>query len=354
MQNIIKKRSKKTGLPPGTLVHIGKRKVEKVKITYVQYDKTKFQEKEVQTLDECFPVKKKPVFTWINIDGLHQIEIIDKLGKQLNIHSLLLEDIVNTDQRPKIELFEDYLFIVMKMLYYNKKNKNIESEQIGFILNSNLVISFQEKETDVFDNIKERMKNSKSRIRQKGTDFLVYVLMDAIVDNYFIVLEKLEQEIELLDEELMINPKTEIFNSIHKLKREMIMMHRSIWPLREVISRLEKGEFSLIHESTIIYLRDVYDHIIQIIETNDIFREIVTDMLDTYLSSVSNRMNEIMKVLTMIATLFMPLTFIAGIYGMNFKYMPELEWRWGYFSIIFIMLVITTGMITYFRKKKWL
>ena len=355
MPKLIKKRSKKAGLPPGSLVHIGEKKAEEVKITIIDYDETHFQEKVIKTIEECIPFKDKPTVTWINVDGIHQVELLEKLGQCYGLHPLTLEDILNTDQRPKIEDFGDYVFIVLKMLYYRDKTDEIVTEQMSLILGSNFVISFQEGiEGDLFDPIRERIRSEKGRIRKMGADYLAYSLLDSIVDYYFVILEKLGERIESLEEKLVANPNPETLQIIHNLKREMIFLRKSVWPLREVISGLERGESSLIKESTRIYLRDVYDHTIQVIDTIETFRDMLSGMLDIYLSSVSNRLNAVMKVLTIIATIFMPLTFLAGIYGMNFKFMPELEWRFGYPLILLIMMAIGVFMLFYFKKKKWL
>ena len=377
MQKLTKKRSKKVGLPPGSLIHIGEKKKEGTKISIQDYDETNFQEKEAKTIDECFLLKDKPTVTWINVDGIHQIEILEKLGNCFGLHPLVLEDILNTDQRPKIEDYNDYIYIVLKMLYYKENNPlsplptgqagpfskggvgvfsdGITIEQISLIIGRNFVISFQEGiEGDVFNSVRERIRNDKGRIRKMGSDYLAYSLIDAIVDNYFIILEKIGDKIELLEEKLVTDPTQETLHIIHNLKREMIFLRKSVWPLREVVSWMERGESPLIKESTKVYLRDVYDHTIQVIDTIETFRDMVSGMLDIYLSSISNRLNAVMKVLTIIATIFMPLTFIAGVYGMNFKYMPELEWRWGYPVILFVMFAIGILMVIYFRRKKWI
>jgi len=354
MPELMKKRSKKAGLPPGTLIHIGEKKTEEVKITIMDYDEIQLQEKEAKTFNECFPYKGRPTVTWINVDGIHQIETLEKLGECFELHPLTLEDVLNTDQRPKMEDFGDYMYIVLKMFSYNDKNNEILIEQVSFILGSNFVLSFQENVGDVFDPIRERIRSGKGRIRKMGADYLLYSLLDAIVDNYFIILEKIGEQIEFIEERLIINPASKTLNIIHKLKRDMLFLRRSVWPLREVISGMERGEFSLIKGTTKIYLRDVYDHNIQIIDTIETLREMLSGMLDIYLTSISNRLNAVMKVLTIIATIFMPLTFLAGIYGMNFKYMPELEWKWGYFLILLVMFAIGISMLFYFKKKKWL
>jgi len=354
MPKLIKKRSEKAGLPPGSLVHIGEEKTQESKITIMDYDETHFQEKEIKTIEECFAFRDMPTVTWINVDGLHQVEILEKLGEYYGFHPLMLEDILNTDQRPKMEDYGKYIYIVLKMLSYMDNSNEIVTEQISLILGPNFVISFQEKKGTVFNPIRERIRNDKGRIRKMGSDYLAYSLLDLIVDNYFIIMEKLGEKIEFLEEEVVTHPTPETLQTIHHLKREMIFLRKGVWPLREVVSGLERGESSLIKESTRIYLRDVYDHTIQTIDTIETYRDMVSGMLDIYLSSISNRLNAVMKVLTIIATIFMPLTFLAGIYGMNFKYMPELEWRWGYLMFWLIMIGIGTFMLIYFKKKRWL
>jgi len=354
MLKLFRKTARKVGLPPGTLVQVEEKKAEKAKISLIDYDEAQFQEKEAETVEECFPFKDKPSVTWINIEGVYQVEVIEKIGAHFGIHPLVLEDIMHTVQRPKIEEFEDYIFVVVKMIYFDDKKNDIEAEQLSIILGPNFVISFQEKEGDVFDHVRERIRRNKGRIRKMKPDYLAYALIDTIVDHYFIVLEKLGEKIEGMEEELVTKPTPETLQSIHILKRELIFLRKSIWPLREVVNVLERGESSLIDESTGIYLRDVYDHTIQVVDTVETFRDMVSGMLDIYLSSISNKMNEVMKVLTIIATIFIPLTFVAGLYGMNFKYIPELEWHWGYFAVLFVMVIIGFVMVLYFRNKKWL
>jgi magnesium transporter len=342
------------GLPPGTLVHIGEKKAEKTKITLIDYDQKDLQQKEIEKIEECFVHKEKATTTWINIDGLHQVDIIEKIGAHFDIHPLVLEDILHTVQRPKIEDFGKYIFAVLKMIYYDENKDEIVGEQVSLILGPDYVISFQEREGDVFDPIRERIRNAKGRIRKAGADYLAYCLLDAVVDHYFPILENLGEKIESLEEELVTHPAPKTLQMIHKLKRNMILLRKSVWPLREVINGLERGESPLVKKPTGIYLRDVYDHTIQVIDTIETFRDMVSGMLDIYLSSLSNRMNEVMKVLTIIATIFIPLTFIAGIYGMNFKYMPELEWPLGYPLALLAMIFVVAVMLIYFRRKKWL
>ena len=354
MFGILKKGTKKVGLPPGTLVHIGEKKTEKIRIRLMDYDEHNLEEREIERIEDCFAFKESPSITWINIDGLHDTSIIERIGERFDIHPLVLEDILHTDQRPKVEDFENYLFIILKMLFTNEGSSMINTEQFSLILRSNLVITFQEREGDVFDPIRERLRKGKGRIRRMGSDYLAYALMDAIVDNYFIVLEMLGEQIESLEAELMKDPDQNTMRTIHNLKRELIMLRRSVWPLREVINRLERDETYLIQEKTTVFLRDVYDHTIHIIDSIETFRDMVSGMLDLYLSIISNRMNEVMKLLTLIATIFIPLTFIAGIYGMNFKHMPELDWNWGYPAVLVLMLVIGIIMVLWFKRKRFL
>lgn len=353
MPKFMKKISKKAGTAPGTLVHIGEKKIEKVRIRLIDYDEKQLQEKELKTIDECFPCKDEPTISWINIDGLHDIETIEKVGGHFGIHPLVLEDIVHTEQRPKVEDFDDYLYIVLKMLYYDEKIDEVNAEQVSLILGSNFLISFQEQEGDVFNAIRTRIRNGKGRIRKAGADYLAYALMDAIVDQYFIILEIFEEKMEALEEELVTNPSGQILETIHTMKRDMIFFRKRVWPLREIIGGLARGESSLVSESTTIYLRDVSDHTIQVIDTVESLRDVLSGMLDVYLSTISNRMNEVMKVLTIIATIFIPLTFVAGIYGMNFKYMPELEWHWGYYMVWGVMVGVVVTMVLYFKRKAW-
>ena len=312
------------------------------------------KEMEADTIETCFPFKDKPTNTWINIEGIHDVRVLERLGESYGFHTLILEDILNTDQRPKMEDHGEYIYVVLKMLN-SDKNNSVVIEQISLLLGKNFVISLQEGlEGDVFNPVRERIRSGKGRIRKMGSDYLAYALLDSIVDNYFIVLEKLGEKIEVLEEELITNPKRETLHAIHNLKREMIFLRKSVWPLREVISGLERGESSLISKSTQIFLRDLYDHTIQVIDTVEAFRDMLSGMLDIYLSSVSNKMNEVMKVLTIIATIFIPLTFIAGVYGMNFRNMPEIEWQWGYPLSLLIMGGVAVIMLVFFRKKRWI
>ena len=354
MVKYFKKRSKSTGLTPGSLIHIGEKLMEKPKISIIDYTPDRLEEKLVETIEECCAYRDKKTITWINIDGIHQADVIEQIGQSFRIHPLTLENIMNTAQRPKIEYFPDYIYISLKMIYWEDNRQEIAIEHISLILTDHNVISFQEREGDIFTPVRQRIKNKTGKIRKNGTDYLVYALLDSVVDQYFLVLEKLGDKTESLEDALIRQPATENLKIIHETKRNLIFLRNSVWPLREVVNQLEKDESRLIQKNTKLFLRDVYDHTIQVIETVETLRDMVSGLLDIYLSSVSNKMNEVMKVLTIIATIFIPLTFVAGIYGMNFHYMPELSWKWAYPVTLSVMFLIGLGMYFFFRKKKWL
>ncbi len=354
MVRFMKKNPKKAGMAPGILVHVGEKKTEYVRIRVMDYTAERLEEKELNTIEESFAYTDSERVTWLNIDGLHDMDIIKTMGNHFELHPLVLEDIVHTEQRPKVEDYDGYIFVVTKMLFYDEDTSQLGAEQFSLILGPDYVISFQEIFGDAFHNVRDRIRKGKGRIRKSGADYLMYALLDAIVDNYFIVLEKIAEKVEEMEEGLINNPDPETLQVIHNLKRELIYLRKSVWPLREVISSLERGESKYIQEKNSVFFRDVYDHTIQVIDTTETLRDIVSGMLDVYLSSISNRMNEVMKLLTIIATIFIPLTFIAGIYGMNFKYMPELEMHWGYPIALIVMFAILVGMVIWFRRKKFL
>jgi len=354
MPKIVKERSQKIGLPPGTLVHIGEKSDREIRIKVLDFSPDRCEEKEIKGLQECFYFADTSMISWIDVEGLHEVELIQQIGECQGFNPLMLEDIVNTDQRPKLEDFNDYLYIVVKMLH-EREDGEIAVEQVSLVVGGNFVISFQEGlEGDAFGPVRDRLRSGKGKIRTMGTDYLAYVLIDAVVDGYFGVLEQVGERIEDLEEEVVAAPSPETVRNIHKLKREMIVLRKALWPLREVIGALERRESPLISEPVTIYLRDVYDHTIQAIDAVEAYRDILAGLLDIYLSSISNRLNEIMKFLTIVGTIFLPLTFIAGVYGMNFQNMPELHWRWGYFASLLLMLVVAFVMLFYFKRKKWL
>jgi magnesium transporter len=328
--------------------------MEKPKITIIDYSSSTLEERIVETIEECTVYLDKPTMTWINIDGLHEVNFIEQIGQCFHIHPLTLESILNTTQRPKIEYFPNYIYIALKMISWDEKEQETTIEHISLILMQNMVLSFQEREGDVFNSVRERIRNRNGKIRQSSVDYLIYALLDTIVDQYFVILEKLGEKTELLEDVLINQPSPQNLQVIHQTKRNLIYLRNAVWPLREVINKLEKEETALIQEGTKLFLRDVYDHTIQVIETIEALRDMVSGLLDIYLSSVSNKMNEVMKVLTIIATIFIPLTFLAGIYGMNFHYMPELSWKWGYPITLLAMFLVGLGMYFFFKKKKWL
>ncbi len=353
MTKILDSKTTKVGLPPGALVFTGKKKTDSVKITVIDYDEKHIQECELKNIDSAFQYKDTETVTWININGIHREDIIESIGNHFNIHPLVMEDIMNVGQRPKIEYYDDYVYIVLRMLSYDDNKSEIIDEQISLIVMKGIVISFQEMEGDVFDPIRERIRNASGRVRKMGSDYLAYVLIDIIVDNYFVILEKLAESAETLEDEIIYKPGPDAMKEINNLKRKLILMRKAIWPFRESLSIIGRFDSPIFTETTLLYFRDVYDHTIRLIDTIETLREVMTDLLNMNLSSLSNRMNEIMKVLTIISTIFIPITFLAGVYGMNFEFMPELNWRLGYPITWLIMLTIGVSMLIYFRKKKW-
>lgn len=349
----IKRRSKKRGLAPGTMVHIGEQKTEAVTFELFHFTETDLHEIKLKSVEECVPYKDKPGVLWVNLDGLHRTDLVEQLGQLFSLHPLVLEDIVNTDQRPKLEEYDNYLFITLRMIYLLPRNPVPVIEQISLILGKNYILTFQEKSGDMFDALRERLQNNKGRIRKLGADYLAYSLLDAVIDSYFGVMEKNGEEIEGLEEEVVTNPSPKTLQQIHHLKQEMIFLRRAIWPLREVVSGLQRIGAPLIQPSIGLYLRDIYDHTIQLMDTVETYRDMLSSLLDIYLSSISNRLNEVMKVLTIIATIFIPLTFITSLYGMNFKHMPELNSVWGYPAALSAMASVAAGMLVYFKNKRW-
>lgn len=345
---------RKAGQPPGTPLFIGRRIMQEVKLSYIRYNENLYEEKENTPPEECAALCDSSDVVWINVEGIHDTETIEKIGELFKLHPLTTEDIVNTMQRPKFEDFNTYLFIVLKMLNYSTINTVMKPEQVSVILGKNFVITFQERPGDVFDSVRERIRESRGRIRKTGADYLAYALIDAVVDSYFLILETIGDQIEQVEDGVILNQEPDTISKIHKFKRAMLFMRRTVWPLREEVSLLGKSGSDLVSEPTALFFRNLYDHTIQVIDTVETYRDLISGMHDTYLSSVNNRMNEVMKILTILATIFIPLTFITGLYGMNFRYMPELFWKWGYFAALGLMLVIAAAMLVNFRRKKWL
>ncbi len=354
VKRLISSKPKQIGLDPGTLIYIGEKEKEPVKIKLFEYDEAGYSEKEFQTVDQILGLQDSSKNVWINLDGVHNVQMMEKIQNNFNIHPLAMEDILHTIQRPKVDDYQNNLFIVLRMFFYNEGTRELKHEQVSIILSNNYLISFLEDPGDVFDPIRDRIRKGGTKIRKTGVDFLAYSMIDSIVDSYFHILEQIGEEIEELEDRLVLNAKKEDIQLVHRMRRNMILLRKSVWPLREVISSLQRDEHSVIKSATQIYLRDVYDHVIQIIDTIESYRDMIVGMLDVYLSSTSNKLNEVMKVLTIISTLFIPLTFLAGVYGMNFKFFPELELTWMYpWGFWIITLFITILMLIFFKRKKW-
>lgn len=345
---------KKLGQIPGSVIYTGKKELKKLFIEAFDYNKNQCNEKELLTVEESFEFKLSNSIKWINLNGLNHVIEIEKLGNHYELHPLVLEDIVNISQRPKIDEHENYLFVVLKMLYYDA-NEKIISEQVSFILGKNYVLSFQESEGDVFDEVRDRIRQAKGRVRNMQADYLLYALIDAIVDHYFGIIEVLGDKIEDFETTIFSGDvNDDVSQNIQSLKREILRVRRAIFPLREVINRIEKNESSFIQKKTITYYRDIYDHLVQVSENIDIYREMIWSLMDMYMTTIGNKMNEVMKVLTIMASIFIPLTFIAGIYGMNFEYIPELKYKYSYFILWGVMVILFISMLFYFKRKKWL
>jgi len=354
MTRFIHRGAGKVGEIPGTPTYVGRARDAGITITRFDYDAEHADREQVPSPAEVQLAGEPGQQTWINTDGVHDVGKVQQIGEALGLHPLAVEDIVHTGQRPKAEDYGSHLFLVLRMLRWDSEAEEIDDEQVSLVLGESWVLSFQERSGDVFDPIRERLLNDRGRMRRMGADYLAYALIDAVVDQYFTILELLGDQIEALGEEMTENPKRQDLAAIRHLKRELLFMRKSVWPLREVLGTMERDDSRLIGEAVRPYLRDVYDHTIQIIDTVETFRDMVTGLMDVYLSSISNRMNEVMKVLTIIATIFIPLSFIAGVYGMNFGYMPELQWRYGYFVVLGVMAGAGVGMVFYFRHKRWL
>lgn len=352
-KKVLRSRHESIGQPPGSLIHIGERKVEKAKITAIGYDEKQSVTLSVGNVEECLALKERFKVLWIDVAGLHETGVIEKIGELFGIDPLTLEDILHTGQRPKVEDFERYLYLTLQMLDFNQEHGEVGHEQLSVVVGPGWIITFQERPGDMFDPVRQRIDSPNAKLRKHESDFLAYTLVDAVVDHYFSTLEEIENRIDLLDADLVATFSQESFNALNALKRELIMFRKAVWPLREIIGSISRDDFAVVGDLVEHYFRDVYDHVILVIDTVEVFREIVTSMHETWLAGVNNRMNEIMKFLTMIATIFMPLSFIAGVYGMNFRNMPELNLWWGYYAVLGLMLLIVFGFLKYYRSRKW-
>lgn len=341
------------GAPPGTLFYNGEVRTDRIKITLIEYNETDFFEEEFFDLSDCLSYVKPNMVKWINVEGVHKPDLIEKICKTYHIHPLTMEDIVHVDQRPKFEDYDHYVVSIMKMISYTTE---VVAEQLTIVLcENNTVISFQEPHSgDGFDIIRNRLRQNKGRIRRLGADYLSYSLTDAVVDCYFTVIEKIGDKIETIEEEIISNSDKKSLLELYHLKREMIYLRKQVWPMRDMINNMIRSETKLINETSDVYLRDVSDHVTRIIDTIETYRDLLSGIMDIYLSTNANRMNEVMKVLTIMSSIFIPVTFIAGVYGMNFDNMPELRTQNGYYIIWAIMLAIILGLLVYFRRKKWM
>lgn len=354
MARFFKKSEESKGLAPGTLIFIGNQKVDQVKIKVIDYDENNLNEIELKNVSDGEEFKETNKVTWINLYGLHDNKIMNEIGDLFDLHPLLLEDIMNTGQRPKLVEFDNCLFIVMKMLRFDNEQKQIIAEQLSMVIGKTFLLTFQEQPGDVFEPVRERIRKQKGRIRKAGIDYLAYALLDTVVDNYISVIEKLGDEIEDIDDEVLIDPKPVVMEKINLYKREMNYLRKSIRPLREAILQLNKLDSEFIRNETIHFLKDLQDLLTQATEAIDTYREMLSDQLNIYNSAISNKMNEIMKVLTIFAAIFIPLTFIAGIYGTNFEYLPELHFKYSYFIFWGVMILVAGILLIFFKRKKWL
>ena len=344
----------KAGLDPGTLVHVGERRAADVGLMRIVFSDAAFEEKRLETPAECFPLAAAPAVTWIHVTGLHRPELVEALGTSLGLHPLLQEDILNTDQRPKVEDYGNYLFLVLKPHEWDLADGELRSEQVSIVLGPHWVLSFEERDPCIFAPVLDRLRSGKGRARRGGADYLAYALVDAVVDRYFGVLETMGEKVEDLEESLLEAPGQDALRALHAIRQDLLFLRKAVWPLREVLGTLEREEDDLIQSSTRTYFRDVYDHTLRIIESLETYRETVSGMLDIYLSSVSHRLNEVMKVLTVFTAIFAPLTFLVGVYGMNFPHIPEFGFRHAYLALWGVMGVLSLGMVWFFKRKKWL
>jgi magnesium transporter len=349
----MKRSSDKKGLPPGTPIHIGQRRIDVPKILLIDFNAEKIIIETNPTTEQLTQPPPKQMVRWIHLSGVHDVELVQAICRPYKIHPLVVEDVVNTEHRPKLEVQSEYIFIVLKVFNLSEED-GVILEQVSILLGQSFILTFQESADELFQSIIPRLQQSHGNLRASGPDYLAYTVLDVIVDEYFVFTESLSEKIEELEDEVIEDPTTQTLQDMYRLKRIVSIARRNLWPLRENVGRIYRDPSPLIIPATGIYLRDLYDHVIQVNDYLESYREALSSMLDTYLSSVSNRMNAVMKVLTVISTVFIPLTLIAGIYGMNFYNMPELSWSYGYTTIMLVMLILGTIMLSYFRKIEWI
>ncbi|HEY5673870.1 MAG TPA: magnesium/cobalt transporter CorA [Malonomonas sp.] len=354
MARFLKKKEGVIGQVPGELVFIGEQKVAEATIRVIDYDQEQLSDQQLSDIKDGMNYKDTASVTWINVNGLHDIELIREVGASFGLHALVLEDIVNTGQRPRMEEYDDYLFFVLKMMRYDQETGKVRSEQLSMVLGKTFLLTFQEQPGDVFEPVRDRIRKQKGRIRKVGIDYLAYALLDTIVDNYLFIIERLGEQIEDIEDEILDNPTQKILARINAYKREMNYLRKTIRPAREFILQLSRLDSELIQDATQPFLKDLLDLSNQAVDVIDTYRDMLSDHLNIYDSRVSSRLNEIMKVLTIFSAIFIPLTFIAGIYGTNFEYVPELHFRYSYFVMWGVMVVVVLLMLRFFRRKHWL
>jgi magnesium transporter len=355
MGRLARRQRKKAGLPPGTIVHTGEQKVDRVRVSAFDFTGDVCTEiTEVEDVGTLLDLRDRPTVTWVNVDGLHDTQMIEKLGLHYGFHPLVLEDVVHVGQRPKLEEYDDYLYVVLYQLEWHGEHEMVTEEQVSLILGPNYLFTFQERPGDDFETVRERLRSAKGKARQRGADYLAYQLIDATVDNYFTILDRIGDIAERVELELLEAPTPQTMQKLQQIKRELLVVRRAIWPLREVMGGLLRTESELVTEGTHVYLRDVHDHVVQVVDMVETLRDVVGGMIEVYLAQVSIRTNEVMKVLTMMASVFIPLTFIVGVYGMNFEFMPEIHSKWGYPAVWGVMITATAGILLWFRKQRWL
>jgi len=354
LKKLMNSYAKRLALPPGTLVHLGEPSLSDTLLSLIVYDKDTCAKYDATTLEDALGKMLPDAVSWLNITGLQDTALLERLGSRFAMHPLTLEDILNTGQRPKTEVFDGHLFSVLKMIRYDETTRSLDIEQVSFILGKDYVITFQERPGDVMDALRDRIAQGKGSIRRRGADYLLYSIIDLIIDHYFISMESIGDDIEELEAQVLDEPSPALAKELHRIKRELLFLRKAIWPMREQIALLLREEHPLIATDTMPYLRDLQDHTVQVIDTVETFRDMLGGLLDVYLSSISNRMNDVMRILTIIATIFIPLTFLAGIYGMNFDVMPELHHPLGYPAVLGVCAVTAVAMIAFFKRKGWL
>lgn len=349
-----KARKRKTGLPPGSLIHVGDIKIARPEISLMEYDATQILERKFQSIDESRQYQSSKSTVWLNVYGLHEPEVMAEIGRRFNLHPLVMEDVLHTEQRPKVDDYGDYLYLVTHFFAYDPQTMRLSADQVSIVIGRNFVLTFQERPTGFFDPIRERLRADKGQIRKFAADYLAYSLLDAVVDRYFVVLDQLSERVELLEDEVVERASPGIMHAIHHFKRETLALRRAVWPLREVLNTLQRGDAHFFTAETLIYLRDVYDHTVHIIESLEATRDLIASLLDIYLSSVSNRVNLEVRILTVITTIFMPATLISGVFGMNFRTMPWLNLQDGFFLALGLMFVVALAMAALFWRRRWL